>query len=65
VAEPVVRASLGKLVFLGTLVPRVSLDLKASWELQDLKDRLDKLETKVHEGPVDKQVLLESEVCQA
>lgn len=53
-AEPVVLASLGKLVFLGTLVPRVSLDLKASLELQDIKVRLGKLETKVHEGTVDK-----------
>jgi len=54
VAERVVLASLGKLVFLETLVPRVSLDPKASWEVQDLKGRLGKLETKAHKGPVDK-----------
>jgi len=41
------QASLDKLVLLGTLVIRASLDLKVLLELQDLKDRLGKLETKV------------------
>jgi len=65
VAERVLLASPGKRAFLGILVPRVSLDPKVSPDLRDPKDRLGKVETKVHKVQLDKWVLLESQVLKA